>query len=231
VEVASFEGYRFTGTGKLKTVPDGWSILTRILREWVAGLASPIRNPYIGFRGAHPAHIWAQNSTHLLEISPYARGNGGGENGNPATHSNGKGKPKEAVHELLKQILQISMKSVSATSGSVVAVGDSGEIEGAFLAGTGQAEALPTEKLSDTMHQGLAGWVVHTRRPTLVPGTREEPRWVRRSWEGQDGEERSAIGIPVLASDQVVGALVLSRPKEEQFTAEELEQLQNITGA
>jgi adenylate cyclase len=121
------------------------------------------------------------------------------------------------------------MESVGATRGSVVAVGENGEVERAFLADTTQVESLPPEQLSDTMQRGLAGWVVRTRKPALVPSTREDPRWLIRSWEEIDGAERSAVGIPVVASDQLVGAMVLSRPKEEQFTVEELERLKYIS--
>ena len=54
---------------------------------------------------------------------------------------------------------------------------------------------------------------------------RLQKRWIDKR---KTDRERSAVGIPVVASDQVVGALVLSRPKEEQFTIEELERLKDI---
>jgi CheY-like chemotaxis protein len=229
VEVASFEGYRFSGMGKLKTIPDGWLILMRILREWEAGMRSPNRNPYRGFRGAHPDHVWMPSSAILVEAGSPSMGNGAKTNGYRADQPDEQRGSNETVHELLKQILQLSMESVGATRGSVVAVGENGEVERAFLADTTTVESLPPEQLSDTMQRGLAGWVVRTRKPALVPSTREDPRWLIRSWEEIDGAERSAVGIPVVASDQLVGAMVLSRPKEEQFTVEELERLKYIS--
>jgi transcriptional regulator with GAF, ATPase, and Fis domain len=229
VEVASFEGYRFTGIGKLKTIPDGWRILNRILREWISSLKAPNRDPYKGFRGAHPSHVWLPGSLNLVEVTSTAMENGVIMKGHSEAGTNGSEKPNNTVHELLKQILQLSMESVGATSGSVVAVGENGEVERAFLADTEQVESLPLDRISDTMQRGLAGWVVRTRQPALVPSTREDPRWLRRSWEETMGIERSAVGIPVVASDQVVGAMVLSRPKEAQFTVEELERLRYIS--
>lgn len=51
IEVPSFEGYRFFGIGKLKTIPDGLRIMHTIFREWYKGLRQPSNSIYIGFRG------------------------------------------------------------------------------------------------------------------------------------------------------------------------------------
>jgi CheY-like chemotaxis protein len=51
VEVPSFEGYRFHGHGKLKTIPDGLRVLRTILAEWNSGLRRAQKANHIGFRG------------------------------------------------------------------------------------------------------------------------------------------------------------------------------------
>jgi len=53
-EVPSFEGYRFHGVGKLKTIPDGFRVLKTIGREWWRAMKQPRRRPYLGFRGSLP---------------------------------------------------------------------------------------------------------------------------------------------------------------------------------
>jgi hypothetical protein len=50
VEVPSFEGYRFHGNGKLRSIPDGLRILRIILREWLYSLRPAQRKAYLGFR-------------------------------------------------------------------------------------------------------------------------------------------------------------------------------------
>src|SRR5512141_218672 len=50
-EVPSFEGYRFYGMGKLKTIPDGFRVLSSILREWLDSLRPNQKARYVGFRG------------------------------------------------------------------------------------------------------------------------------------------------------------------------------------
>ena len=53
-EVPSFEGYRFRGAGKLRTLPDGLRVLTTILHETWQNLRSPNRFFHEGFRGQRP---------------------------------------------------------------------------------------------------------------------------------------------------------------------------------
>lgn len=50
-EVPSFEGYRFFGEGKLRTIPDGWRVLRTILGEFSHNVKQPNRDLYLGFRG------------------------------------------------------------------------------------------------------------------------------------------------------------------------------------
>ncbi|HEV8637808.1 MAG TPA: glycosyltransferase family 2 protein [Chloroflexota bacterium] len=49
VEVASFESRRIHGSGRLRTIPDGWRVLRTIWREWYA--PAPIRWPASGVAG------------------------------------------------------------------------------------------------------------------------------------------------------------------------------------
>lgn len=49
-EVPSFEGYRFYGDGKLRTIPDGWRVLRTILSEFVSSIRPHRHLHHIGFR-------------------------------------------------------------------------------------------------------------------------------------------------------------------------------------
>lgn len=53
-EVPSFEGYRFYGVGKLRTIPDGIRVLNSIVREWWKSKWPAGQHDYIGFRGKPP---------------------------------------------------------------------------------------------------------------------------------------------------------------------------------
>jgi glycosyltransferase involved in cell wall biosynthesis len=56
-EVPSFEGYRFRGEGKLRTIPDGLRVLVTILREIARNIRFPHKESYQGFRGQAPGGI------------------------------------------------------------------------------------------------------------------------------------------------------------------------------
>ena len=79
------------------------------------------------------------------------------------------------------------------------------------------------------MHHGLAGWVLENRRPALVENTREDPRWLPRGWEATLDLSRSAICVPLLTHDRVIGVLTLTRLQTNRFTMEDLSLLTSIT--
>lgn len=53
-EVPSFEGYRFFGSGKLRTIPDGLRVLNTIFQGWIGNRKASSRVDYVGFRGEPP---------------------------------------------------------------------------------------------------------------------------------------------------------------------------------
>ena len=55
-EVPSFEGYRFYGVGKLRTIPDGFRVLYTIFKEYLKSLLHPYRDLHMGFKGEAIQH-------------------------------------------------------------------------------------------------------------------------------------------------------------------------------
>ncbi len=56
-EVPSFEGYRFHGQGKLKTIPDGWRVLMTITRQSLKKMRKNPQADYLGFRGMKAGYL------------------------------------------------------------------------------------------------------------------------------------------------------------------------------
>ncbi len=57
MEVPSFEGFRFYGVGKLKTIPDGFRVLKSIMSEWWKYISpSKKKQHHIGFYGKLPSN-------------------------------------------------------------------------------------------------------------------------------------------------------------------------------
>ncbi|HXQ36636.1 MAG TPA: GAF domain-containing protein, partial [Anaerolineales bacterium] len=76
--------------------------------------------------------------------------------------------------------------------------------------------------------EGLAGWVVEHREPTLVNDLFNDQRWVRAS--ASSLEHRSAIAMPLLVAEDVIGALLVFHRKPDYFSPELLNMVKAIAG-
>ena len=125
---------------------------------------------------------------------------------------------KLGLHNLLSHLLNLIATNLGATSGSIVVVDEKGAVVDGASAYTGIIDARPAELFSETMRNGLAGWVVKNRRPAIVENTSEDRRWLSQVWE----TSRSAICIPLMTMDRVIGVLTLTRMQSQQFTIDDL---------
>ena len=128
-------------------------------------------------------------------------------------------------NERMQRILKMTLESVGAASGSMIAIDPRGEpIEGVMIY-DGRTYNQNAEQLKDIVSRGLAGWVLEHRRPVVLSNTSEDPRWLNRSWDEKDTEPRSAISVPLMADDRVVGVLTLVHPRANHFTRDDLNML------
>jgi len=68
--------------------------------------------------------------------------------------------------------------------------------------------------------EGLAGWVLQNREAALVDNVQKDPRWVTSGSSSR--EHRSAIVVPLLVADDVIGVLMVFRREENYFTPDGL---------
>jgi D-sedoheptulose 7-phosphate isomerase len=133
------------------------------------------------------------------------------------------------LHDLLSRILCLTVEYVGAVGGSIVVLDENGEVIDGALAYAGKIQNQQPNRLHETVHRGLAGWVMENRRPALVENTRDDPRWIRRGWESGLDLSRSAICVPLLTHERVIGVLTLTRLQTNRFTMEDLSMLTSIT--
>ena len=76
--------------------------------------------------------------------------------------------------------------------------------------------------------EGLAGWVVENREATLIQDLLEDARWVKTSSSSR--EHRSAIVMPLLVAEDVIGVLMVFHRKPGYFSAEILNVVKAIAG-
>jgi D-sedoheptulose 7-phosphate isomerase len=132
------------------------------------------------------------------------------------------------LHDLLSYVLQFTIASVGAKSGSVIVLDDSGEVVDGMIAYAGKVKPS-LDSLDTFTKQGLAGWVLENRRAALVESTRDDPRWMRREFEDATSDSRSALSVPLMTQERVVGVVTLVHPKAGWFTMEDLALLTAIT--
>ena len=76
--------------------------------------------------------------------------------------------------------------------------------------------------------EGLAGWVVANRESVLIGDLLKDPRWVTTSSSSR--EHRSAIVVPLLVAEDVIGVLMVFHRKVSFFSAERLNMVKAIAG-
>lgn len=133
------------------------------------------------------------------------------------------------LHDLLSRVLCLTVDYVGAMGGSIVVLDENGEVVDGAMTYAGRVQDETTDKLNETVHHGLAGWVLENRRPALVTNTKEDPRWLPRNWEASLDLTRSAICMPLLTQDRVIGILTLTRLQSNRFTMEDLSLLISVT--
>lgn len=121
---------------------------------------------------------------------------------------------------LLEQILIMTLKNIGAASGSIVVLDNEGKVIEGALAYEGELRTHNVQQMDDIIEQGLAGWVIEHRQGVLVSSTSDDPRWLPRAWE--KGKSRSALSVPLLSQNRVVGVLTMVHPESGKFTREDL---------
>ncbi len=128
----------------------------------------------------------------------------------------------EVANGLLRRMLPLAAQCVNCSSGCTVLVDEQGKFETGMVVFNGELREAPGRQLADTVEKGLAGWVVQNRKPAIIHNTLEDPRWLRRTWDDGDPESKSAICVPLVSGDQILGVLTLVCPGPGRFKDEDL---------
>ena len=122
---------------------------------------------------------------------------------------------------VLNRALKLVVEAVAAERASILML----EREsGRFIcrAALGMGVRLPLEGVPTRFSrgEGLAGWVVEHREAAIVSDIRQDPRWVEERERRR--EYRSALAVPLLAGDEVLGALLLFHAQPGHFNEDHL---------
>lgn len=225
VEVPSFEGYRFFGIGKLQTFPDGLRVLKTIFEQYKGMITEKEKELYKGFRG--DIFLPTENPKVFNKLSDRdsAQLNSELEFIEVLSLMMLSG---QDMHNAMRRVLRLMLDAMDCESGSLILLDECGNVRDGYLVLEDGTETNYSVNWSDVIVKGLAGWVIKTGQPALVPNTQEDTRWLQRTWDKLD---RSAIALPLTYGGMVMGVITLIRSQIEKFTQEELERVQNITSS
>jgi signal transduction histidine kinase len=130
------------------------------------------------------------------------------------------------LDKVLRDVLALTIPSVGATSGSMIVLDESGQAHRHTLIKGELATPVSEQVVAQILDKGLAGWVVRHKEGTIVFDTREDERWLVLADDHLT--TRSAIAVPLLRQERVVGVLTLSHPEPNRFGQGHLDLLSSI---
>lgn len=134
------------------------------------------------------------------------------------------------LHTVLARVLSLSTGSVQAERGSVIVIDERQQPVDAAIIYEGRLVSYTVDSLKSTLGQGLAGWVVSNLQPALVADTTRDPRWLRRPDDEDDRSgAKSAICVPIMTREVLVGVLTMVHAAPGFFDQDHLALLQSIS--
>ncbi len=133
------------------------------------------------------------------------------------------------LRTVLQRVLYASLEHVGGERASIVVLNDDGAPIDATIVYGEQTLEHTTQQLRETVERGLAGWVVRQRQAVLVPDTSRDERWLRRPDDAETHSgAKSAICVPLLTREKLVGVLTLVHSQPHSFDEDDLALMQAI---
>jgi PAS domain S-box-containing protein len=133
------------------------------------------------------------------------------------------------LRTVLQRVLFQSLKNVGGGRGSIVVLDNNGNTLDAAIVYGMRVHDHTTQQLRETMERGLAGWVVRNRQPAWIPDTSKDERWLQRPDDAVDRSgAKSALCVPLLAHERLVGVLTLVAPVPGTYTKDHFDLMQAI---
>ncbi len=133
------------------------------------------------------------------------------------------------LRTVLQRVLYEAIQNVGGERCSIVVLDDAGKAVDATIVYRSQVHEHTTQQLRETTERGLAGWVIRNRKGVYVPDTTKDERWLMRPDDAMDQSGvKSAICVPLLAREKLVGVLTLVHPKPDAFSEVQLDLMQAI---
>jgi len=125
---------------------------------------------------------------------------------------------EKVLTTILQKTLEISTELTAAQKGSLFLLDTDGAVTDSILT---RKDATPEQSariIGTVFDKGLAGWVRQHRKIGLILDTKADDRWI--NLPNQPYIVRSALAVPILQADNLLGILTLLHSQPGHFTAE-----------
>ena len=119
----------------------------------------------------------------------------------------------------MKQCLESTLQITGAETGSIMLVDSSLVVEDYVLFQSTSNEEERQDLVGKVLKKGLAGWVAQNLTAALVRNTRMDDRWI--DIPDQPYDVGSALCVPMLREQNLIGILTLTHSEYDYFTDEE----------
>ena len=119
---------------------------------------------------------------------------------------------------ILQKTLEISTELTAAEKGSLFLLDSAGAVSDSLLT---RRDATPEQSariIGTVFNKGLAGWVRQYRKMGLILDTKDDDRWL--DLPNQPYTVGSALAVPILRGDNLLGILTLLHAQPGHFTTE-----------
>jgi sigma-B regulation protein RsbU (phosphoserine phosphatase) len=132
----------------------------------------------------------------------------------------------EVITAMLRETIGISTELTGAELGSLILLDSDGVVVDSILSRGEISPELSSTLARSVLKKGLAGWVRRHGKIGLVNDTENDDRWL--NFPDQPYTARSALALPIISDEMMLGVLTLMHSKPNYFT-EKIVALINIT--
>lgn len=135
---------------------------------------------------------------------------------------------EEKLISILQQTLEVFVDLTGAEKGSLFLLDRNGVVIESILT---RADATPEQRsqlIGRVLDKGLAGWVRRQREIGLIEDTQADDRWL--NLPDQPYTVRSALAVPILRDEKLLGLLTLLHARAGHFSQETADLMEMTAG-
>ena len=125
---------------------------------------------------------------------------------------------EHVLTKILQKTLEVSTELTAAEKGSLFLLDPNGAVTDSILTRTDATPEQSDRIIGTVFNKGLAGWVRLHLKVGLIVDTKNDDRWL--DLPGQPYEVGSALSVPILRGENLMGILTLLHARAGHFTQE-----------